>query len=110
MTAGDVSASGGSIAVSARYTVTIDYPEEKADLVINENESGLYANRCRVLERLALAHPWPLFAPHDDLAIGTENLVPGERSNGHSHRWVWVATHPELSIPIVAGRLYLGRW
>ncbi|MFI1968402.1 hypothetical protein BLA24_13745 [Streptomyces cinnamoneus] len=134
----DVLPAGGSLAASARISVTLDAPEAVVDLtgelrrlvaesavtegtlhvycghttcglVVNENDAGLNTDMNAVLERLAPHsdhHPYA----HDKDRTPAERAVHGERDNGHSHARAMLATHPELSIPVTAGALYLGRW
>lgn len=129
---------GSSIAVSARLSVAIDDPEGIVDLtgelrklvagsgvvegtlhvycghttcglVINERDTGLDSDMSGLLERIA-PHSAHHYYAHDKLRTPAERLVHGERDNGHSHARAWVATHPELSIPITSSALYLGQW
>ncbi|MFI9203260.1 secondary thiamine-phosphate synthase enzyme YjbQ [Streptomyces sp. NPDC053048] len=134
----DVLPAGSSIAISVRLAVTIESPEATVDLtrelrrlvagagvaegtlhlycghttcglVVNERDPGLEADMHEVLERLAphsAIHPYA----HDKLRTPAERLVHAERDNGHSHARAMMATHPELSIPVTSGALYLGRW
>lgn len=135
----DAQPAGSSIVVSARLSVSIDEPEAVVDLssalrrlvagagaaegtlhvycghttcglVINEVDPGLDSDMSKVLERLA-PHSGHHYYAHDKLRTADERLVHGsERDNGHSHARAWIATHPELNIPITSGALYLGRW
>ncbi|MFI1797959.1 secondary thiamine-phosphate synthase enzyme YjbQ [Streptomyces sp. NPDC020379] len=135
----DVPPPGSTIAVSARLSVTVGAPEGVADLtgelrrlvegsgvaegtlhvycghttcglVVNERDPGLESDMEHLLERLvphSAHHPYA----HDKLRTPAERLEHGaERDNGHSHARAWLATHPELSIPVTAGELHLGRW
>ncbi|MGA5134347.1 secondary thiamine-phosphate synthase enzyme YjbQ [Streptomyces olivoreticuli] len=134
----DVLPPHSSIVVSARLAVTVDGPEGVVDLtgelrrivadsgtaegslhiycghttcglVVNERDGGLDLDMGQVLERIA-PHSSKHHYAHDKLRTPAERLVHGERDNGHSHARAMVATHPELSIPITSGALYLGRW
>ena len=58
------------------------------------------------LERLA---PEDLPYLHNDFRVRTVNMTPNERPNGHSHcRHLFLGASE--TVPIVAGRLALGRW
>ncbi|MEV0373917.1 secondary thiamine-phosphate synthase enzyme YjbQ [Streptomyces sp. NPDC050636] len=134
----DVLPAGSSIAVSVRFSVTIDTPEDSIDLTdelrrlvaesgvtegtlhvycghttcgltINENECGLATDMKAVLERIA-PHSSTHYYAHDKKRTPAERAVHSERDNGHSHARALLATHPELNIPITASKLYLGRW
>ncbi|MBT2384334.1 secondary thiamine-phosphate synthase enzyme YjbQ [Streptomyces sp. ISL-11] len=134
----EVLPTGSSIAVSARFSVTIGSPEDTVDLtgalrklvagagvtegtlhlycghttcglVINEREAGLESDVRGALERLA-PHTDAHYYAHDKNRSPAERLVHSERDNGHSHVRAMVGTHPELSIPITSGSLYLGQW
>ncbi|GHG62004.1 secondary thiamine-phosphate synthase enzyme YjbQ [Streptomyces griseocarneus] len=129
---------GSLIAVSARLSVTLGEPEDIVDLtpalrqlvaeaavtegtlhvycghttcglIVNERDPGLDSDLRGVLARLA-PHSSTHYYAHDKLRGPHERLVHGERDNGHSHARAIVATHPELSIPVTSGALYLGRW
>jgi secondary thiamine-phosphate synthase enzyme len=77
-----------------------------AGIVINEAEPLLLGDLRRLLEQFA---PRDGAYQHDDLSIRTVNLEPNERANGHSHCQRLLIGASE-SIPIVAGRLQLGKW
>ncbi|MEU7137677.1 secondary thiamine-phosphate synthase enzyme YjbQ [Streptomyces sp. NPDC046261] len=138
VTSRDARPEGSSIALSARITVTVGGPDGIVDLtgelrqlteesgvaegtlhlycghttcglIVNERDPGLESDLRDLLERLAphsAHHPYA----HDTTRTPAERLVHGERDNGHSHARAIVSTHPELSIPITAGALHLGRW
>ncbi|WP_327223130.1 secondary thiamine-phosphate synthase enzyme YjbQ [Streptomyces platensis] len=134
----DVLPTGSSIAVSVRFSVTIDTHEATIDLTdelrrlvaqsgvtegtlhvycghttcgltINENDSGLDTDMKAVLARIA-PHSSKHYYAHDKERNPAERAVHGERDNGHSHARAMVATHPELTIPVTASKLYLGQW
>ncbi|MBH1932823.1 YjbQ family protein [Streptomyces sp. AV19] len=129
---------GSSVVVSARLSVGIGLPEEAVDLtgelrrladqagvgegtlhiycghttcglVVNENEGGLLADMKAALARFA-PHSGTHYYAHDKQRTPAERALHGQRDNGHSHLRALIATHPELSIPITEGELYLGRW
>jgi secondary thiamine-phosphate synthase enzyme len=82
-------------------------PHTSCGLAITEDEEGLHEDLAAVLEQLAPAgRGWA----HDDLSRRWQNLVPGERANGHSHLRALLSTLPAVALPIVEGRLELGRW
>lgn len=88
----------GVLTVQTRHTTT--------GLLINEHEPLLLADLQAMFERLV-----PPDAPyaHDDFVRRTVNLTPGERRNGHAHCRAALLRSSE-SIPVVDGRLSLGRW
>ena len=73
---------------------------------INENETCLKRDMTRVLERIA---PCDEYYEHNDLGIRTENLTDDEDLNGHSH-CIHMLMGASESIPVVNGKLTLGRW
>src|SRR2546422_9631138 len=77
-----------------------------AGVAINEAEPLLLDDMRRLLERFASRDA---DYQHDDLTIRTVNLEPNERANGHAHCQRLFISASE-SIPIVAGRLQMGRW
>jgi secondary thiamine-phosphate synthase enzyme len=82
-------------------------PHTSCGLAVTEAEAGLHHDVAGVLEHLAPErHYWA----HDDLARRTDNLVPGDRPNGHSHVRALLATLPQLDVPIVDGRPAFGPW
>ena len=88
---------GVAVAFSAHTT---------AGVAINEAEPLLLDDMRRLLERFASRDA---DYQHDDLTIRTVNLEPNERANGHAHCQRLFISASE-SIPIVAGRLQMGRW
>lgn len=76
-------------------------------LIVNEWETGALADLRRRLEEL---FPTDAYYEHDDLSRRTENLVPGERPNGHAHVAQMLMGATSLTIPVRSGRLLLGRW
>lgn len=75
-------------------------------IVVNEHEPLLHGDFAALLARLAPAeHAYR----HDDMAVRTVNISPGERPNGHSHcRALLLGTAVLLNL--AGGRLQLGRW
>lgn len=127
-----------SIAITARYAVTVHTSEANTDLteelralvgeskviegslhvycghttcglIVNENDTGLYTDLRGALARTA-PHPSEHYYAHDKTRTPEERLVHGERDNGHAHLRSVIATQPELTIPITDGAHYLGRW
>src|SRR5919202_2176604 len=88
---------GVAVAFSAHTT---------AGVAINQAEPLLLDDMRRLLERFASRDA---DYQHDDLTIRTVNLEPNERANGHAHCQRLFIGASE-SIPIVAGRLQMGRW
>jgi secondary thiamine-phosphate synthase enzyme len=83
-------------------------PHTTCSVLINEREQGFIQDFNGLLDRLA-----PFEGPylHDDLDARTENLEdPHEVPNGHAHcRGALVGSSSE-TVPVVDGRLLLGRW
>lgn len=77
-----------------------------AGVAINEAEPLLLDDMTRLLERFASRAD---AYQHDDLSIRTVNLEPNERANGHAHCQRLFIGASE-SIPIVDGRLQMGKW
>lgn len=75
-------------------------------IVINEHEPLLLTDFDALLGRAA-----PKEAPyrHDDMAVRTVNLAPGERPNGHAHCQA-LLLGSTATLNLAAGRLQLGRW
>ena len=76
-------------------------------IVVNEHEPLLLADFAALLERLAPPHGR---YQHDDMAVRTVNLAPGERANGHAHCRALLLGSPSASLNLAEGRLQLGRW
>jgi secondary thiamine-phosphate synthase enzyme len=77
-----------------------------AAVVVNENEPLLLEDLLATLERLV-----PRRRPyrHDDMAVRSVNLTPGERANGHAHcKSLFLRTSETLAVR--GGRLRLGSW
>ena len=77
-----------------------------AGVLINEHEPLLLEDLARTLDRLAA--PGEGYQ-HDDLTVRTVNLVENEPANGHSH-CQQLAVGCSVLIPVLGGRLALGRW
>ena len=75
-------------------------------IVVNEHEPLLLADFAGLLSRAA---PRDAHYRHDDVAVRTVNLAPGERSNGHAHCHA-LLLGSSASLNFAAGRLQLGRW
>ena len=88
----------GVLTVQTRHTTT--------GLLINEHEPLLLEDLRAMFERLV---PATTRYAHDDFAVRTVNLGPTERTNGHAHCRAALLRTSE-SVPIVDGRLTLGRW
>ncbi|HYP24928.1 MAG TPA: secondary thiamine-phosphate synthase enzyme YjbQ [Actinomycetota bacterium] len=76
-------------------------------LLINELEDGAQADLAARLDQL---FPPSIYYAHDDLAIRTQNLQPGERANGHAHVAQMLMGGTSHTIPISGGTPLLGRW
>ena len=88
----------GIVNVQVRHTT--------AALVVNENEPLLLQDLRDALERAA---PRALAYRHDDFAVRTVNMGPGEVPNGHSHcKGLFLGASETLNV--AGGRLDLGRW
>jgi secondary thiamine-phosphate synthase enzyme len=75
-------------------------------VIVNEHEPLLLVDFMALLERAVPDHK---SYRHDDVAVRTVNLVPGERANGHAHcRALLLST--SVCLNIAGGRLQLGRW
>ncbi len=88
----------GMVNIQTRHTTTA--------IVINENEPLLLEDMKLMLDRLA---PASMDYQHNNFAIRTVNMVPGEVANGHAH---CQALHLRASetVNLLDGRLQLGRW
>ncbi len=75
-------------------------------VIVNENEPLLHGDLFRQLERLA---PRALAYDHDDPTRRVVNRMDQERTNGHAHCRAMLLGG-SVCLPIVAGRLLLGRW
>ena len=75
-------------------------------VIVNEHEPLLLADFCDRLEQFA---PSRIRYRHDDHAVRTVNLTPGERTNGFAHCRALVMP-PSVCLNVVDGALRLGRW
>lgn len=76
-------------------------------ILVNEWESGALEDIKLKLDQL---FPIDAYYAHDDVSRRTQNLVPGERRNGHSHVTQMVLGQSSQLVPISEGKLMLGRW
>jgi secondary thiamine-phosphate synthase enzyme len=85
-------------------------PHTTCAIVINERESGFMQDFREMLEGVAPSDG--RYYRHDDMAIRTEGLEddPHEVPNGHSHCRAALMGSASQAIPIVEGRLALGRY
>lgn len=77
-----------------------------AAVKINENEPELIKDLCRFLEAIA---PTDREYYHNNFDVRTVNLEENECPNAHSHCQHLLLSSSE-SVPILDGRLDLGRW
>ena len=76
-------------------------------VLLNEWERGALDDLRAKLKDL---FPTDAYYAHDDFDRRTENLVPDERKNGHAHVAAMLLGQSSQFVPIVDGRLFLGRW
>ena len=76
-------------------------------ILVNEWEAGALEDVAVKIEEL---FPTGAYYAHDDLSRRTENLVPDERRNGHSHVAQMIIGQTSQLVPISNGELLLGRW
>jgi len=87
-------------------TATVFCRHTTAAIRINENEPLLLTDMEEFLKRVA---PRELYYRHNDFSIRTENMTEDECPNAHAHCQHLMLGASE-TIPIVDGRLTLGRW
>lgn len=87
-------------------TATVFCRHTTAAIRINENEPLLLTDMEEFLKRVA---PRELYYRHNDFSIRTENMTEDECPNAHAHCQHLLLGASE-TIPIVDGRLALGRW
>lgn len=75
-------------------------------VIVNEHEPLLLGDFRNLLERAA---PRAAAYAHDDPAIRTVNLSPGERPNGHAHCQALLMPST-VCLNVAGGRLELGTW
>jgi secondary thiamine-phosphate synthase enzyme len=85
-------------------------PHTTCAILINEPEDGFHADFDGMLERLAPS-AGDAYYRHDDLSIRTQGLEEDTAlyPNGHSHCRSGILSSSQ-TIPVVDGRLTLGRW
>ena len=88
----------GLFIVQSRHTT--------AGIMINEHEPLLLDDLRALFERLV---PAAIPYAHDDFSRRTANITARERRNGHAHCRAALLRTSEY-VPIVGGRLSLGRW
>ena len=76
-------------------------------VLLNEKESGLIADTCRMLRDLVPESNGYL---HDDFDVRTENMHPDELPNAHAHLRQILAGRSSEYIPVAQGSLALGPW
>jgi len=76
-------------------------------VLLNEKESGLLVDACRVLRRLVPESDGYL---HDDFDVRTENMHPDEWPNAHAHLRQILAGRNSEYVPVAGGSLTLGTW
>ncbi len=86
--------------------VNVQTQHTTAAIAINEDEPLLLEDLVSTLVGLA---PGTRAYRHDDFAVRTVNMTPGERPNGHAHCQALMLRTSE-TLNIVAGRIQLGRW
>jgi len=86
--------------------VTIFSQHTTAAIKINENEPLLLRDLARTLRQFAPANA---YYEHNDFSRRTVNMNEDECANGHAHcQHLFLGTSE--TIPIVDGRISLGRW
>ncbi len=84
-------------------------PHTTCAIVINERESGFIRDFTRLMDSLV---PLDGAYHHDDMDARTENLDddPHDVPNGHAHCRQALLGSASQTIPVVDGKLLLGRW
>jgi secondary thiamine-phosphate synthase enzyme len=85
-------------------------PHTTCAIVINEPESGFAADFAELLEGLASSDG--RYYRHDDLEIRTDGIEEdtAEFPNGHSHCRAGLLASSSETVPVVDGKLMLGKW
>ena len=85
-------------------------PHTTCAVVINERESGFAEDFAELLAEIAPAEG--RYYRHDDLDIRTEGIEEdtADFPNGHSHCRAGLLASSSQAVPVVDGRLALGRW
>ena len=76
-------------------------------VLVNEWEAGALEDVGMKIDELV---PTAAYYAHDDASRRTENLVPDERRNGHSHVAQMIMGQTSQLVPVSDGGLLLGRW
>lgn len=85
-------------------------PHTTCSIVINEKESGFIKDFCSFMDEL-VPHARNKYYTHDDNDLRTENLEdPHETPNGHAHIRGTLLGSNSQAVPIIDGKLLLGRW
>jgi secondary thiamine-phosphate synthase enzyme len=84
-------------------------PHTTCAIMINERESGFMDDFSEFVGELV---PPGRYYRHDDLEVRTEGIEEdtADFPNGHSHVQAGLISSASQSIPIVEGKLMLGRW
>src|SRR2546430_8261032 len=84
-------------------------PHTTCAIVINEKESGFLQDFEELVQGLV---PAEKAYRHDDMTLRTENLEDDDHDvpNGHAHCKQGLIASASQAIPIVDGKLQLGRW
>ena len=85
-------------------------PHTTCAIVINERESGFISDFEELIA--GLVPEQGRYYRHDDMALRTENLEDDDHEvpNGHAHCKQGLIASASQTIPIVDGKLMLGRW
>jgi secondary thiamine-phosphate synthase enzyme len=85
-------------------------PHTTCAVVIQERESGFVEDLNRLMDELAPSEG--RYYRHDDLAIRTEGIEEdtADFPNGHSHLRAVLVGSASQTIPVVGGKVLLGRW
>ncbi len=91
-------------------TALVYSPHTTCAVVIQERESGFVDDFNELLDTLVPREG--RYYRHDDLDIRTEGIEPDTSAfpNGHSHVRAALMSSSSQTIPIVGGKLLLGRW
>jgi secondary thiamine-phosphate synthase enzyme len=85
-------------------------PHTTCAIVINEREQGFAGDFAELLDELAPSAE--RYYRHDDLEIRSEGIEDDTAAfpNGHSHCRAGLLASASQTVPIVDGRLMLGKW
>jgi secondary thiamine-phosphate synthase enzyme len=90
-------------------TATVYSPHTTCAVLVNEPESGFMEDFRRMLDELVPREG--RYYRHDDEGVRAECLDEADLApNGHSHCRAALLSSTSQAIPIVEGRLMLGRW